>query len=94
MARLRHVLYNLFPSTVNAYKRLIKRPITRGACDVSIEADPLCNHVLKNDEHLLALITDECNSGDLLMSFHEAANLIWATRETIDIFGEIAEVGS
>lgn len=28
------------------------------------------------------------------MSFHEAANLIWATRETKFVFGEIAEVGS
>lgn len=28
------------------------------------------------------------------MSFHEATNLVWATRATKDIFGEVAEVGS
>jgi len=94
MARLRYLTYSIFSRAVNAYKRLVKRPITKGGCDVWIEADPLWNHVFKNDKPLVKLIREECNGGELLMSFHEAANLIWATRETKLIFGEVAEVGS
>jgi O-methyltransferase len=94
MERINHFLYDLFPKFGKAYKRLIKRPITYSFCDVAIEADPLWNHMLKVDQQSVDQIKQACNSGDLLMSFHEAANLVWATRVTKDIFGEVAEVGS
>ena len=76
------------------YVRLTKKPITGGMLDVRIEMDPLWNHVLKADEDTLALVKKECESADLLLSFHEAINLVWATKSTSHIFGSIAEVGS
>ena len=94
MERMKHFLYVLFPKIGSAFKRLIKKPITNSFCDVAINVDPLWNHVLKADQPLIDRIQQECNSGELLMSFHEAVNLIWAMRSTREVSGEMAEVGS
>lgn len=85
---------NLFPKLVKIYIQKRYRPITMGVCDKSIQMDPLWNHTIKQDSDLIDLISEECNSGDLLMSFHEAVNLIWATRATQEIAGDIAELGT
>jgi O-methyltransferase len=82
-----------FPKLVNLYIKKRYRPITMGACDKSIQMDPLWNHVVAGDQKLIDLISKECNSGDLLMSFQECINLIWATKSTAGIKGEMAELG-
>jgi len=76
------------------YVTLQNQKLSNSFCDTSIAANPLWNHVIGLDSATLKLVSDELNSLDLLMSFHEAINLVWATRETAGIPGEMAEVGS
>lgn len=94
VCRFKTIIIFLFPRFVGMFVRLTKKPITGGVLDVRIEMDPLWNHVLKADESDLALVKWECESGDLLLSFHEAINLVWATKSTSHISGSIAEVDS
>jgi len=94
MRKLKTIIIFLFPHFVSMFVRLTKKPITVGMLDIQIEMDPLWNHVLKDDESTIALVKKECESGDLLLSFHEAINLVWATKSTSHISGSIAEVGS
>ena len=94
MNRYKAIINLLFPHFVSMYVRLTKKPITDGMLDVYIEMDPLWNHVLKSDVSTFELVKKECESGDLLLSFHEAINLVWATKSTSHIFGSIAEVGT
>jgi hypothetical protein len=67
----------LFSEAVNAYKRIIKKPLSMGRCEVSKEADPLCNYVLKLHQSWVYRIGRECDSASLLMSFHENWNRVW-----------------
>ena len=94
MPNFKTIIIFLFPHFVSMFVRLTKKPITEGMLDVRIEMDPLWNHVLKSDESTFALVKKECESGDLLLSFHEAINLVWATKSSSHISGSIAEVGS
>jgi len=94
MRILKTIIILLFPHFVSMFVRLTKKPVTVGMLDVRIEMDPLWNHVLRSDHSTIALVKKEYESGDLLLSFHEAINLVWATKATSHISGSIAEVGS
>jgi O-methyltransferase len=93
LTHFKKIFINYFPALTNLYIQKRYRPVTMGVCDKSIQMDPLWNHVVTRDQKLIDLISKECNSGDLLMSFQECVNLIWATKATAGLKGDLAELG-